>query len=283
MEIGFEDKFVAFIDILGFKNMVKAAEDGDSLSLAEIFERMDILGNDAGRIAIQKNGPQVCPQSPRVRDDLSFEVTQISDCAIVSAEISPAGAIAVVNHCWNAVYQLMLKGVLVRGYITRGRIIHRDDRLLGSGYQDAYSKEAGVIAFRQEADEKGTPFVEVDDSVISFIAEHSDERVKKVFARLVESDGKVTAVYPFKRLTHSYFIGGNGFPAFDPENERRANNDLRNNIKSLINQMMHSVDFANKSAHEKTLRYVEALKRQIEACDRTDENISILAGPSSSS
>jgi hypothetical protein len=279
VEAGFEEKFVAFIDLLGFKGMVEAAERGERRTVPEIFELMDILGNEKGSGAIHKDGPKICPMSPRVREDLAFEVTQVSDCAIVSAEISPAGVIALVNHCWSAVIMLMTKGVLVRGYITRGNIIHRDGRLLGSGYQDAYARETGIVAFRMEADEKGTPFVEVDPVVTSYVAGQSDGCVKEMFSRMVESDGSVTALYPFKRLTHSFSIGGIDRPAFDPEKEKRSNDNLRKSIRKLIDKVTAGVDPSNAAALGKTRHYIAALEKQIDVCDQTDEMIDRLSQP----
>ncbi len=279
VEAGFEEKFVAFIDLMGFKGMVEAAERGERRTVPEIFELMDILGNEKGRAAIHKDGPKICPMSPRVREDLAFEVTQVSDCAIVSAEISPAGVIALVNHCWSAVIMLLTKGVLVRGYITRGSLIHRHGRLLGSGYQDAYARETGIVAFRKEADEKGTPFVEVDPAITSYVAEQSDGCVKEMFSRMVESDGSVTALYPFKRLAHSFSIGGIGRPAFDPDKEKRSNDNLRKRIMTLIDKVTAGVEPSNTAALGKTRHYIAALVKQIEVCDQTDVMIDRLSQP----
>ncbi len=42
-----------------------------------------------------------------------FQLTQASDCAIASTEISPAGAIAILEHCWKAAMALLRNGVLM--------------------------------------------------------------------------------------------------------------------------------------------------------------------------
>jgi hypothetical protein len=275
----FQDKFVAFIDVLGFKDMVEAAERGDGPKVGEIFEIMDLLGDAKGRATIHERGPRLCPTSPRIRDDLSFEVTQVSDCAIVSAEISPAGIVNLVNHCWGAVMMLLAKGVLVRGFITRGNVIHNDERLLGTGYQTAYAKETGIAAFRMEADEKGTPFVEVDQRIVDYVASQEDECVKTMFARMTESDGEVSALYPFKRLSHSFMISAPGGAPFDPEKQKRGNENVRARIRMLIGKVMERVDPSNGPALRKTRHYVAALERQLVVCDRTDEMIDRLERP----
>lgn len=279
-ESKFEDKFVAFIDVMGFKEMIEAAERGDGRPIAEIFEIMDELGGEKVRASIHARGPKICPCSPRVRQDLAFEVTQVSDCAIVSAEVSPAGLINLVNHCWGAVMRLLTKGVLVRGYITRGGIIHVGSRIIGTGYQHAYTREStGITAFKIEADEKGTPFVEVDPVVLSYVAEHGDECVTKMFGRMVESDGEVSALYPFKRLGHSFIIGGMGVPPFNAEKEKKQNEVVRRSIRKLIDRVNVGVAASNDRAIRKTRHYVAALEKQLKACDRTDELIDALSRP----
>lgn len=281
-ELKFQEKFVAFIDVIGFKSMIEAAERGEGRTIAEVLQIMDELGDEKNREFIRSHGPKVCPCSPRVRDDLDFEVTQITDCAVVSAEVSPAGVINLVGHCWGAVIMLLTKGVMVRGYITRGKVIHSGTRLVGTGYHDAYAREGGVTAFKMEADEKGTPFVEVDQAVVDYVRDQNDACVKEMFSRMVESDGEVSALYPFKRLAHSFIIAGMGAPPFDPEKEKKQNEIVRGNIRRLIERITDGVDPTNKAALNKTRHYVAALSKQLEACDHTDEIIDALSRPVSS-
>lgn len=275
----FEDKFIAFIDIIGFKNMVEGAEQGTGRSTKEIFAIQSELEGKKSKEFILESGPRVCPNSQRVQKDLSFEITQISDCAIISVEVSPAGAINLIDHCWGRVLMLLTQGILVRGYITRGTIIHRGNRLLGTGYQNAYQQEAVVTAFKKEVDEKGTPFVEIDPAVVSYISKANDACVNGVFNRLVKSDGNVTAIYPFKSLSHSFSIGGFGSSEFDPEKEKSSNDSLRSVIINLIEQVNKYVHPENELAVRKIRHYVAALELQLQECDTTDEMIDRLTSP----
>lgn len=275
----YEDKFIGFIDVLGFKDMVEESERGEGRSPEEIFEILSELEHRSNVDFISKSGPKICPASPRNQQDLKFEVTQISDCAIVSAEISPAGLINLVNHCWGAVITLLTKGVMMRGYITRGMIVHEGNKLIGTGYQEAYSKEGAIGAFKTEADEKGTPFVEVDQSVLDYVESQSDECVKKMFDRMVESDGSVSSLYPFKSFAHSFIIGDTLGRKFDPERERKNNDNERKYIKKLISQIKEAVDESNPGAVKKTQYYVRALERQLDVADRTDDVLDKLSEP----
>ena len=53
----FQEKFIAFIDILGFKQMVAKAEAGQGFSLPEITELVDLLGSSTKRNDFETYGP----------------------------------------------------------------------------------------------------------------------------------------------------------------------------------------------------------------------------------
>lgn len=273
----FRDKFIAFIDILGFKDMVESAERGEGRSIDEIQVILAALENRKNQSFYAAYGPQVCPSSNRVEQGLDFEITQVSDCVIVSAEISPAGLINLIHHCWGAVMTLLAKGVMVRGYITRGSIYHKGNAFLGTGYHTAYQKEAGVTAFKKEADEKGTPFVEVDPIVSSYVADQSDTCVLEMFNRFVKRDGEVTALFPFQRLSHSFAIGGFGMPEFDAQKEKKNNDIVRRNLIDFKERVLKYVDPGNEKAVAKVRHYIAALDEQLSICDRTDETIDALS------
>lgn len=278
----FKDKFIGFVDILGWEELVKAAEDGTGLSLSNLIEVAKELGTPENRKRYQKYGPRICPNSTCIQRDLDFQLTQISDCVIVSSEVSPAGVINLVDHCWGAVIQLLTKGIMCRGYITRGLIYHTDTQFIGSGYQEAYGKEAQVTAFKRQADERGTPFVEVDSAVCDYVRDNGDSCVKKMFSRYVKQEGKVTALFPFQRLAHSFIIAGLGH-TFNAEKEKRSNQNMRLMIEKLKDRVMTLVNRSNPSAVSKADHYITALDAQLEVCKKTDEMIVMLNSPFPSS
>ena len=115
----FKEKFIGFVDVLGFKNFVEAAESGSGMTLPELLSLLNKLGTSEDQQRY-KNGGSICPMAPCIQRDLDFQITQVSDCVIVSSEISPAGAINLISHCWVAVIELLARGIMCRGYITRG-------------------------------------------------------------------------------------------------------------------------------------------------------------------
>lgn len=274
----YKDKFVAFIDVLGFKNLVEQSTNGKGETLAEVLALLETFGSQHERSQLQQHGPTICPCSS-VRDkNLDFRLTQISDCVIISSEVSPGGVINLIAHCSRVVVGFLLKGVMCRGYITRGPIFHADTQVVGTGYQAAYAGEGGVVAFKREADEQGTPFVQVDQAVVDYVANETDECVRKMYGRMVKSDGDVSAIFPFDRFSHSFSIGGFGVK-FDPQREHQSNDVVRSNIRTLKERVQARVDPSNPKAVAKVQHYLSMLDDQLDACDRTDEMIDLLCEP----
>ena len=173
---------------------------------------------------------------------------------------------------------LLTKGVMVRGYITRGRIYHDGNEFMGTGYHEAYQREAGVSAFKREAHEKGTPFVEVDPSVCAYVTNETDPCVQEMFGRYVKMDGDLTALFPFKRLSHSFIIAGFGHK-FDPVREKKSNDNLRCSIRALKERVLAHIDESNERAMAKARHYIAALDEQLSLCDKTDAMIDRLVAP----
>ncbi|MGA9045633.1 hypothetical protein [Sulfuricurvum sp.] len=270
----FEEKFIAFIDVLGFKDMVESAENRTGRTLSELMESLSKLGTIEDEMRLTIYGSAICPQSTFNQQNLNFKITQISDCVIVTSEISPAGAISLINHCWVAVMGLLREGILCRGYITKGSIYHQNNQIVGTGYQKAYEKESGVCAFKMEADERGTPFVEIDPLVSQYIMTSTDECVQKMFSRMVKTEEETTALFPFKRLSHSFIIS-----KFDPEKEKKSNDNIRKSLYSLKEKIMKYIQPSNEKAMRKVRHYIKAIDQQLQVCDETDKMIEKLLQP----
>jgi len=254
----FVEKFIAFVDILGFSGFVADAERGAGRSLDDLLDLLGTFGSPAQREAFAKYGPTICPNSRYHNRDLDFRLTQISDCAIISTELSPAGMINLVDHVWGTVIRFLERGTLCVGYITRGRIYHTDHQFIGTGYQHAY----------RTAGERGTPFVEIDETITAYVQD-CDATVKEMFRRYVKEDRGLTALFPFQRIAHSFVISG--FDKLDVDRERRENNKVRQLVDDLKVLIMTYVDKNNPLAVCKAEHYLAALDAQRDVCDKTDE------------
>lgn len=270
----FRDKFIAFIDVLGFTNLLAATEAGTGMSLPELVELLQNLGSPAEREKYGRTGPICCPNASYIQRDLDFQITQISDCAIISAEISPAGVINLIHHCSTALLVLLSRGFMCRGYITRGSIYHTPEQVLGSGYIRAYVSEKVVSAFKANSNEQGTPFVEVDAVVSEYVNDCDDSCVKEVFSRSVKSDGTTVVIFPFQSLSHSFLLSW-----FEEKRERKENEKVRILLNSFKAGIFANVDPSNPDAVRKSEYYIRAIDDQIRVCDDLEQFIDLLVSP----
>jgi hypothetical protein len=269
-QLVFEDKFIAFVDVLGFENIVNAAESGNPKHLQEVLSILEESGSPATRLKLDQCGASICPNSQRLQRNLNFRATHISDCIVVSCEVSPAGIINLINHCCVFVLKLLRIGVMCRGFMTRGRISHSDSQFVGTGYQRAYGGESNVTIFKRESNERGTPFVELDSAVIEYIRS-CDACVQEIFRRCVRRDGDLVALFPFQRLSHSFILGDYGGHKFNPEEEMQSVRNVRNMLLNMKQSVSSFVDRSNPSAVQKSEHYIGVLDSQLAECDRTDE------------
>lgn len=269
----FSNKFVAFVDVLGFKDMVRNAESGAGRSLTELMDLLQILGNPELQERVLKSGPTFCPCSAKMAEDLDYRVTQISDCVIISAEESPSGVLQVIQHCWLTTLNLLHKGILCRGFITRGSVFHTDRQVIGTAYINAYEKERGVSVFRQHEEQRGTPFIELASEVVEYVNNTCDQCVQKMFERMTKTHDGLTAIFPFKTLQHSFLIGER-----EEEVELAANEKVRQGIISLIDRILEQAA-PDAKAEEKISHYLAILQDQLAVCDNTDKIVRSLYSP----
>jgi hypothetical protein len=279
MTIELTEKFIGFVDVMGFKSLMARADAGNGMTHSELFDILKLLGSAKDRAERIKHGSKICPQAPYIGRDVDFHVTQQFDCVVVSAELSPAGAMNVIWHCWTACLQLLLKGLMCRGYIKRGLIYHSERDVFGPGHVDVVEKEKQVSFFRSDSDSSGTPFIEVDKNVVDYIATQPDACVKEMTGRMMFTEGGLTAIFPVKRLNHSFMIGGFGMPKFDPEKEKASLNNVRGWIRQMKLDVQKYIDHDNASAVMKGNHYIRMLDQQLLACDKTEQAIDSLSRP----
>lgn len=131
----YEKRLIAFIDILGWTEAVRAApgnfEKTQKLGLAlntirgQVLnsENMSKLGGDDGR-----------PGDPKV--------TQFSDCLTISALDDYAGKTAIISTLNILSMSLLHQGFLLRGGIAVGDIYHRESMVFGPAFLKAYDLES---------------------------------------------------------------------------------------------------------------------------------------------
>ena len=145
--IKFEDRAVAFIDVLGFKQVVDAAGQGVQKHM-ELESLIDVLES-----AVPKLDGTVDKTVPR---DLIPKHFYISDSIILSAPLTSTkmpsyrGLSTLVMRVIQISHILLSKGFLLRGGISVGPIWHTDSNIVGPAYQEAYQIETKTLVPRVE-------------------------------------------------------------------------------------------------------------------------------------
>lgn len=126
----FKDSLVAFIDILGFDQRVKA------ITSQEDFFEIGKLLYAARATADNLSSAEGILQN--------FKITAISDSIIVTVPFTDSiCTVGLLHILHNMQYELLATEfkTMIRGYINRGPVYYKDGLVFGSGYSDAYGGE----------------------------------------------------------------------------------------------------------------------------------------------
>ncbi|NTW99927.1 MAG: hypothetical protein HGB35_08390 [Geobacteraceae bacterium] len=139
MTITFDNRAVAFVDVLGFKALVNSAVGNNDLaSLAELVSLLSA--------AIPSFDATVVKTVPKSLIPLHI---YISDCIILSAPMyHPSyqyynGLSIVVMRIIQLSHLLLRAGYLIRGGISVGNVWHSESNIVGPAYQEAFALEQG--------------------------------------------------------------------------------------------------------------------------------------------
>jgi len=149
-EIKYEKRLVAFIDILGFKEIVKQSEK-DISKIELIYSALDYLKNweaqekwDLRLVEIEKDAQKRGVKNFDIREKTN--ITAFSDSIVVSVKvdnnINELASTLIINLAYIGAI-LLEKGILFRGGLTVGKLIHIENgTVFGQGLIDSYKLES---------------------------------------------------------------------------------------------------------------------------------------------
>lgn len=142
----YQRRAVAFLDILGFSQLVENADDPAWRAAIEgVLETM--------RDTLAPNQAS------------NFRLSQFSDCIVLSAPTQPYGINLVMTGATTLADNLLQRAVLLRGGIAVGNLIHTDDVMFGPGLLTAYRSDI----------RGGPPRISIDETLQQEIASwHND-------------------------------------------------------------------------------------------------------------
>ncbi|MBI3705847.1 MAG: hypothetical protein HY244_18785 [Rhizobiales bacterium] len=137
----YEDRYVAFVDILGFRKLIESVTEGrtDPLWIVHLLRAV----HDPPRIdrETDQSLKGVCIASG------GFRAQSISDAVVISADLDLWGLYHICYSLTKLATELLVRGIFLRGAITKGKLYHDEKTVFGPGLVRAYDFESRVAYF----------------------------------------------------------------------------------------------------------------------------------------
>ncbi len=126
--------YVAFLDILGFKNMINSS---DCNKLYGIFETI-----------MEASHTTAAVNDKEVEAFHRIEYTIMSDSVVLYIDVDTEDALfALLSTCQTIQMALLRDKILLRGGVARGTLFREDSIIFGKGLTQAYLLESNVASF----------------------------------------------------------------------------------------------------------------------------------------
>lgn len=136
----YETRLVAFVDILGWTEAVKAAPE-DVTRTQKLGLALNVIRNQTklSELTVKHSGNHGWPGDP--------QVTHFSDCLTISTVPDNAGKSQLVSALQFLSMSLLHQGFLLRGGITVGELYHRESMVFGPAFLKAYELESRYAVY----------------------------------------------------------------------------------------------------------------------------------------
>lgn len=218
MNTVYKDRYIVFIDILGFKDIVNKSNN-DNKKAKEILENLKYIER------IKKENDEIFKLT-----SINRKVTIFSDSIIISYPLlhSESGCfLSLVLDIIYIIIELLDKGVYIRGGMTYGKLYHENNICFGPAMIEAYSLEQEAIY----------PRIIID---------------KKTIEKALESPGLDRYPITFKEIKNLIKIEDNiyyiDFLSNAPEEieECQKVNNFFSNIKKNITSHLNNKDYSEE-------------------------------------
>jgi hypothetical protein len=140
---GYDDRYIAFVDILGFKELINKSAS-DPSSVGALIAALDIA---------PKSPAIVLEQASVSEQDVDLRLHTFSDFVVASTKPTHGGLGVLAFVIWQLSTSWLSNRLLCRGGITRGQVLHRatvgevPPMVFGPAFVDAYQLESTVADF----------------------------------------------------------------------------------------------------------------------------------------
>jgi hypothetical protein len=200
----YSERYVAFIDILGFSDIVKRSETDSKLYDALVKTLSDIQTREA----------------IEGQEDVDFRFQSFSDSIVLSSAKSSRGLAYLLTAIYSLTIELLEEELLIRGAIARGNLYHEKGVMFGPAFIEAYRIEQNITKYPRVLLSKDT---------------YEDHKAgpKTRFAVRLSEDGP-PYVYAFQML--EFMLNNNETRKEGIERAAKC----RITIQSLLNRSIHN-------------------------------------------
>lgn len=150
LPLTYERRVVAFVDILGFERLVTRSES-DPIAFSVVR-------------TVQQTLELATTQDKIIETGMPFEFTQVSDSLILSFPPEKQSLISALMRLQILQLDLLMQpGVLCRGGVTIGNVIHSENAIFGPAYLEALRIEKSACTPRIVVDANAVALLEADD------------------------------------------------------------------------------------------------------------------------
>lgn len=158
----YDNRIVLFLDILGFRYIIDKTVDKDidkEDDIEKLYSSLEEIGD-------------FCKNKLK-GEDYSVRVTQFSDSIIVSfLNDNNVTLLNLIRTIQELIIKLVNKGILCRGAISYGKLIHNPKVIFGPALNEAYETESKAAMY---------PRVILDKSIIELGKERTQTKLFKEF------------------------------------------------------------------------------------------------------
>ena len=166
--IEYIEKYVLFIDILGFSDMVmKSTKDSDKFS--DLYKTLQHVKGYAEII-----------RASEVTNAGNIEISIFSDCVAISTIDTTKGLGFMVAMASMIYSDFFHHGVMARGGLSKGKIYHSQGVIFGEGLVNAYTIESKSAIY---------PRIVIDDKVLSDLDKNHNSLDPRGTLRFEDFDG----------------------------------------------------------------------------------------------
>lgn len=246
-DLNYQNRVCLFLDILGFSEHVKQSTDKDG---NEISQKVREIGNLLQLLPIKMKSFG--------NSNSDRQITQFSDSIVVSFQLTDKNAfIQLLDDIMQIVVNFILKGYLVRGGITYGKLLHRDNIVFGPAMISAYELESKIAIY---------PRIIFDRELVEELINNGDYALKSLFNDEIESsnfwkedfDGKY--YLNFLKGSEIYMDPTDYYSHFLPELRKFITTALRNRsnqsvrtkygwLRTKFNEQIDNIQLHQNSRH----------------------------------